>query len=43
MTEINARGLFLVTKDGVTHIHTSVGEKNLDELREYLDEWDIEL
>lgn len=41
VTITNSNGLFLIDGESVTHLHTSDGEKNLDLLESYLDEWDL--
>ena len=43
MTELKDDGLFLIEDEEVTHIHTTAGYKDIDALREYLDEWDIDV
>lgn len=44
MTEVSEDGLVLIEGDEVTKIHTSgPGDDDLETLRDYLEEWEIEL
>lgn len=35
-------GLVLIDEEGLTKIHTSFGEENLQALAQYMEEWNIE-